>query len=115
MLVLAQATQTPLDLPEIDWRAIAPELALVAAGVVTVLWVAFAPRQRGAVAVLSLLGLAVTAGLTAWNWDLQRVAFDGAFAADGITRYARVVLLAVGVLATLMIAHDARSDRDVPP
>jgi NADH-quinone oxidoreductase subunit N len=49
----------------------------------------------------------VAAGLTAWNWDLARVAFEGAVSLDGITRYARVVLLAVGVLATLMAAQES--------
>jgi NADH-quinone oxidoreductase subunit N len=111
--VLAQAAPA-LELPKIDWRAAAPEVALLVAAVVTVLWVAFWPRQRAVVTTLSLLGLAAAAGLTAWNWDLERVAFEGAFAADGITRYSRAVLIAVGVLATLMAAHDSGRDRAEP-
>ena len=39
--VLAQAPQ--LGLPQVDWRAIAPELALLVTGVVVLLWVAFVP------------------------------------------------------------------------
>jgi NADH:ubiquinone oxidoreductase subunit 2 (subunit N) len=102
--LLAQATE-PLPLPRVDWRAIAPELALAGAAAVLLLVVAFWPgARRGLLAGLTLAGLAVAAGLTAWNWDLQRVAFDGAVSLDGITRYARVVLLAVGALATLMAA-----------
>jgi NADH-quinone oxidoreductase subunit N len=112
---LAQAVPPPLDLPEVDWRAIAPELALLGAGILAILWVAFAPRQRGVTAVLTLLGLGVAGYLTWWNWDLERVAFDGAFAADGITRYARMVLIGVGVIATLMVAHDEAGDRRTPP
>jgi NADH-quinone oxidoreductase subunit N len=115
LLPLAQAAPAPLDLPEVDWRAIAPELALLAAGVVTILWVAFLPRRRGPVVLLTMVGLVAAAVLTAWNWDLPRVAFEGAFAADGITRYARVVLLASGALATLLIAADQDEDRRVPP
>jgi NADH-quinone oxidoreductase subunit N len=103
---LAQANTQPLPLPQVDWRAIAPELALAAAGVVLLLVVAFWPQaRRGVLGGLTLAGLAVAAALTAWNWDLSRVAFDGAVSLDGITRYARVVLLAVGALATLMIAQ----------
>jgi NADH-quinone oxidoreductase subunit N len=103
--LLAQATE-PLPLPRVDWRAIAPELALAGAAAVLLLVVAFWPgARRGLLAGLTLAGLAVAAGLTAWNWDLQRVAFDGAVSLDGITRYARVVLLAVGALATLMAAQ----------
>jgi NADH-quinone oxidoreductase subunit N len=116
---LAQANTQPLPVPQVDWRAIAPELALAAAGVVLLLVVAFWPRaSRNALAGLTVAGLLVAGVLTAWNWDVQRVAFDGAVSLDGITRYARVVLLAVGVLATLMVAQgDAREGEpdDTPP
>jgi len=116
--LLAQAAE-PLPLPQIDWRAIAPELALAGAAVVLLLVVAFWPgARRGVLAGLTLAGLAVAAALTVWNWDLQRVAFEGAVSLDGITRYARVVLLAVGALATLMAAQDrGRGDpeEEAPP
>jgi len=115
--VLAQsATQAPIDLPEIDWRGIAPELALAGAGVVLLVVVAYWPNaRRGILAALTLAGLAVAAGLTAWNWDITRTAFEGSVALDGITRYARVILLAVGALATLMAASEGRRDREEPP
>jgi NADH-quinone oxidoreductase subunit N len=115
--VLAQsAAATPLTLPQIDWRAIAPELALAGAGVVLLLVVAYWPNaRRGVLAGLTLAGLAVAAWLTAWNWDIQRVAFEGAVSLDGITRYARVILLAVGALATLMAADAGGRDRQEPP
>jgi NADH-quinone oxidoreductase subunit N len=116
---LAQANTEPLPVPQVDWRAIAPELALLVAAVVLLLVVAFWPRAgRGLLAGLTLAGLATAAVLTAWNWDLERVAFEGAISLDGITRYATAVLLAVGVLATLMIAQgDAREGEpdDSPP
>jgi NADH-quinone oxidoreductase subunit N len=116
---LAQVNTQPLPLPEVDWRAIAPELALAVAGVVLLLVVAFWPRAgRGVLAGLTLAGLTAAAALTVWNWDLERVAFEGAVSLDGITRYARAILLAVGVLATLMIAQgDTREDQadDSPP
>ncbi|HEX4908204.1 MAG TPA: NADH-quinone oxidoreductase subunit NuoN [Actinomycetes bacterium] len=120
---LAQANTQPLPVPEVDWRAIAPELALLVAGVVLLLVVAFWPKAgRNVLAGLTLTGLAVAAALTAWNWDLERVAFEGAISLDGITRYARAVLLAVGVLATLMVvqgdvtgrAGDSPEDRPAP-
>jgi len=120
---LAQVNTEPLPLPQVDWRAIAPELALLVAGVVLLLVVAFWPKAgRNVLAGLTLAGLAVAAALTAWNWDLERVAFEGAISLDGITRYARAVLLAVGVLATLMVvqgdvtgrAGDFPEDRPAP-
>ena len=107
MHLLAQIVDTPLPAPQVAWRAIAPELALAGAGVVLLMVVAFWPNaRRGTLAALTLAGLAVAAGLVAWNWDLRAVAFDGAVSLDGITRYARVVLLAVGVLTTLMAVAD---------
>jgi NADH-quinone oxidoreductase subunit N len=116
---LAQANTQPLPLPQVDWRAIAPELALLVAGVVVLMVVAFRPGSgRGVLAGLTLAGLAAAAALTAWNWDLERVAFEGAVSLDGITRYARAVLLAVGALATLMVAQgDTRQGEpdDSPP
>ncbi|MGH2815896.1 MAG: NADH-quinone oxidoreductase subunit N, partial [Actinomycetota bacterium] len=116
---LAQANTQPLPVPQVDWRAIAPELALLVAGVVLLLVVAFRPGAgRGLLAGLTLAGLVVAGALTAWNWDLERVAFEGAVSLDGITRYARAVLLATGVLATLMVAQgDSREGEpdDSPP
>jgi NADH-quinone oxidoreductase subunit N len=115
--LLAQANTEPLPLPQVDWRAIAPELALLVAGVVLLLVVAFWPTAgRNVLAGLTLAGLAVAGALTAWNWDLERVAFEGAISLDGITRYARAALLAVGVLATLMVAQgDVAGGSGDPP
>jgi NADH-quinone oxidoreductase subunit N len=109
--VLAQAAEAPLNLPEIDWRAVAPELALAATGLVALLVVAWWPHvRRSLLAGLCLAGLAVSAGLTWWNWDLTRTAFEGAVALDGLTRYALLVLLAVGALAVVMAASDRDPD-----
>jgi NADH-quinone oxidoreductase subunit N len=116
--LLAQIADSPLEAPQIAWRAVSPELALAAAGVTLLLVIAFWPdARRSLLAALTLVGLAVSAGLVAWNWDLSQVAFGGAVSLDGITRYARVVLLAVGALTTLMAAQDqdVERDRQAPP
>jgi NADH-quinone oxidoreductase subunit N len=109
--LLAQIADSPLPAPQVAWRAIAPELALAGAGVVLLMVVAFWPNaRRGTLASLTLVGLAVAAALVGWNWDLRTVAFDGAVSLDGITRYARVVLLAVGALTTLMAAAEGSGE-----
>jgi NADH-quinone oxidoreductase subunit N len=114
--VLAQAAETPLNLPQIEWRAVAPELALAVTGLVALLVVAWWPRaRRDLLAAICLAGIAVAAWLTWWNWDIAKTAFEGAVALDGITRYARLVLLAVGALAVLMAAEDGSRDPDAPP
>ena len=66
MHVLAQIADAPLPTPEIAWRAIAPELALAGAGVVLLMVVAFWPNaRRSLLALLTLAGLALAAGLVA--------------------------------------------------
>ncbi len=116
MHVLAQAAETPLNLPQIEWRAVAPELALAVTGLVALLVVAWWPRaRRDLLAAICLAGIAAAAWLTWWNWDIAKTAFEGAVALDGITRYARLVLLAVGALAVLMAAEDGSRDPDAPP
>jgi NADH-quinone oxidoreductase subunit N len=113
--LLAQTADVPLDAPQIAWRAIAPELALAGAGVVLLMVVAFWPNaRRSLLALLTLAGLAVAAGLVAWNWDLSAVAFGGAVSLDGITRFSRVVLLAVGALTALMAAAEGSGERRQP-
>jgi NADH-quinone oxidoreductase subunit N len=114
--VLAQAAETPLNLPQIDWRAVAPELALAGTGLLVLLVVAWWPHaRRGLLAAACLAGIAVAAWLTWWNWDMAKTAFEGAVALDGITRYARLVLLSVGALAVLMATQDGASDPEAPP
>jgi NADH-quinone oxidoreductase subunit N len=114
--VLAQAAEAPLNLPQIDWRAVAPELALAGTGLLVLLVVAWWPRaRRDLLAGACLAGIAVAAWLTWWNWDLAKTAFEGAVALDGITRYARLVLLPVGALAVLMAAQEGSSDPEEPP
>jgi NADH-quinone oxidoreductase subunit N len=116
LLAQTAAPLPPLPAPQIAWRAIAPELALASAGAVLLMVVAFWPNaRRSLLASLTLAGLAVAAGLVAWNWDLSAVAFGGAVSLDGITRYARVILLAVGALVALMAAADEGDDRVGPP
>jgi NADH-quinone oxidoreductase subunit N len=116
LLAQAAGAASPLNFPAVAWRAIAPELALAVAGVVLLLVVAWAPNaRRGFLATLTLIGLAVAAAFTAWNWGHSSVAFDGAISLDGITRYTRLILLAVGALATLMAAQEGARDRDSPP
>ena len=107
MHLLAQIADSPIPAPEIAWRAIAPELVLAGAGVVLLMVVAFWPNaRRGVLALLTIAGLAVAAGLVAWNWNRPAVAFGSAVSLDGITRYARVILLAVGALTALMAAAE---------
>ena len=50
---LAQVNTQPRPLPQVDWRAIAPELALAGAAVVLLLVVAFWPGARRGLATCS--------------------------------------------------------------
>ena len=92
--------------PEIAWRSIAPELALVGGGLLTLLIDAFRPRVRRD--VLAALTLA-SVGLAAWfTFDLHNrraVVMQGTYAVDGVSLFAKLILLATCAMAVLISYH----------
>ena len=99
--------------PEIAWRAIAPELALVGGGVLTLLIDAFRPRVRRS--ILAVLTLA-TVGLSAWfTFDLhdkRAVVMQGTVAVDGVSLFANLILLATCAM-TVVISYHYLSRRNI--
>ena len=92
--------------PEIAWRAIAPELALVGGGLLALLIDAFRPQVRRA--VLAYLTLA-TVGLASWfTFDLhdrREVVMQGTVAVDGVALFSKMILLATCAMAVLISYH----------
>ncbi len=99
--------------PEIAWRAIAPELALVGGGVLTLLIDAFRPRVRRS--ILATLTLA-TVGLSAWfTFDLhdkRAVVMQGTVAVDGVSLFSNMILLATCAM-TVVISYHYLSQRNI--
>jgi NADH-quinone oxidoreductase subunit N len=92
--------------PAIAWHAIAPELALVGGGLLTLLIDAFRPRVRRD--VLAGLTLA-TVGLAAWfTFDLhtkRAVAMQGTFVVDGVALFAKLILLSTCAMTVVISYH----------
>jgi NADH-quinone oxidoreductase subunit N len=99
--------------PEIAWRAIAPELALVGGAILTLLIDAFRPHVRRS--VLATLTLA-TVGLSSWfTFDLKdhrAVVMQGTLAVDGVALFGKLILLATCAMAVL-ISYHYLSDRRI--
>ncbi len=95
--------------PEIAWRAIAPELALVGGGLLTLLIDAFRPKvRRQILATLTLM----TVGLAAWfTFDLhdidkhRAVVMQGTVAVDGVSLFANMILLATCAMTVVISYH----------
>ena len=92
--------------PEIAWRAIAPELALVGGGLLALMIDAFRPHvRRDFLAGLTL----ATVGLAAWfTFDLhdtRAVVMQGTVAVDGVALFAKMILLATCAMAVLISYH----------
>jgi NADH-quinone oxidoreductase subunit N len=111
---LAQAAQTgpdaPLPTPPLVFQPLVPELVLFGAGIVGLLYEAFARRSSRVVhLVLALTGL-IGAGVIAirlWSWTGETTVLGGAIAADRFTVVATVVLVVAAVFGCLFYTHDA--------
>jgi len=89
--------------PVVNFKAVCPEIAMAVAGLILLLVAAFGPSVRaGVFKALSLAGIAVAGGLTAWIWTGHTVAFSRMIASDGVAMYARAILLSVAALVVLM-------------
>ncbi|GIJ23390.1 NADH-quinone oxidoreductase subunit NuoN [Micromonospora lutea] len=99
---------TELELPPIDYAAIAPILIMLVAAVVGVLIEAFVPRRLRHPVQLPLALLAVLAALTmvVVNAD-KRVITIGVIAVDGPTLFLQGAILALSAVALLLLGERA--------
>jgi NADH-quinone oxidoreductase subunit N len=99
--LIAQAT---VKGPPIDWEALSPMIALTA-GACIVLLVGLARSsfvRQNVVPVLTLLTLAVTAGLCIWQWDVNEAIIAKAMVVDNLTLALTLIFVAGGILAVLL-------------
>ena len=99
--LIAQATAKG---PPIDWEALSPFIALTT-GACVVLLVGLA-RSRfvrsNVVAVLTLVTLAVTAGLAVWQWDINEAIIARALVVDNLTLALTLIFVVGGFAAVLL-------------
>jgi NADH-quinone oxidoreductase subunit N len=92
--------------PEIAWRAIAPELALVGGGLLTLLIDAFRPRvRRDVLAGVTLASVGLAAWFTFDLHDKREVVMQGTLAVDGVALFAKMILLATCAMTVLISYH----------
>jgi NADH-quinone oxidoreductase subunit N len=102
MNLLAAAT---LKGPHVDFAGLSPLIALLG-GAVIVLLVGLLGRKEAreqAVPALSLVVLAVSLGLTIWQWGAQKSIVAGALRIDDLALVLNIVLIAGGA-ATVLLA-----------
>jgi NADH-quinone oxidoreductase subunit N len=106
---LAQASgASAIPTPHIEWLPILPELVLVGAGLVTLLYEAFAPRSMRAIHLaISLAGIAGAgyAAIALWDWTGEATVLAGAVAADRYAVAARLLLLGIAAIGLLFGTH----------
>jgi NADH-quinone oxidoreductase subunit N len=104
-LLAAAAVRAPV----IDWPTFSPIIALTAGGCVVLLagLLRSPAMRRHGVPVLALLTLAVTIGLSIWQWGENKTIVDGALAMDDLTRALTMFFCAGAAGAVLMSWREA--------
>ncbi|MGQ7245571.1 NADH-quinone oxidoreductase subunit N [Salinicola sp. V024] len=90
-----------------------PEISLTLGAVIIVLFATFARQQQHHwAAVLALLTIALSAGLTLAQWDgPPRLTFSGVWALDGMAISSKLVVLIAGALVVAMSPEWMQTDR----
>jgi NADH-quinone oxidoreductase subunit N len=108
--VIAAATVSG---PHIDWAALSPLVALTAGACVVLL--AGLARSSFArtvvVPVLTLIALGVTAGLSIWQWDDNKVIVAGALKIDDLSLMLTLIFV-VGAMAAVFLAWRSLAARE---
>ena len=110
--------QQTLQLPEINFPLILPELIVAAFGTLVMLYDCFFPNQRATTATISIVGLvgAAVACIYLWtNGDAvnSAVNFNGMIAFDGLRMSFTLVFLLVSIL-TILISTVWVENEDLP-
>ena len=102
---LAQAKVNP---PAIAWEALSPLLALTIGGCVILLAGLLRSRSArvGAVPLLTIVTLAVTAGLAIWQWGTSVDLISAALRMDNLAWAMTVIFCVSGILAVLLSLRD---------
>ncbi len=104
-------------LPDLDWWAIAPILAMTITACLVLVVDLIVPRtpHQTHLAVISLIGLVITAVLSVALWDYNHTsAFGGMVAADNLTQFFNVIFVVI-VAATILMSHDQLDREDFHP
>ncbi len=109
-VIAPPVVEAPIPTPELVFQPILPEIALCVAGIVGMLYEAFARRgTRSVHMAIAMIGL-FAAGLAAvrlWNWDGVPFVMGDTVAVDRFSVLATVVLVLVAAFACIFATHEA--------
>ncbi len=96
----------PFVTPSVEWRAVSPELALVAGGLIVLLADAIAPAiRRATLAAIALASIGLASWFTLGLSDVRAVVMGGSLAVDGVALFSRLILLTVAAMSILISYH----------
>src|SRR5262245_55372971 len=106
-----------LTLPELDFWALSPVLAMTLTGCLVLLVDLFAPPRRSqtVLALVALLGLAVTAVFSVLLWDYNQTAsFAGTYIADNFSQAFNLLFVIIAAV-TVLLSHEQLEREDFHP
>lgn len=103
-----------LTAPNVNLQAVLPEMIVALTGIIVMLYDSFVPKQRGVTTVLSLLGLAVSAGFLISMWTgTPQVSWNGMITNDNLRMsFSIVALLTTAV--TILISSVWVDNESIP-
>src|SRR5512143_4282364 len=96
-----------------DFVTIAPFVAVVLTAAAVIVVDIIVPGSRRMAIATALIGLAITAVVTALTGQSRATAFGGAYTVDALTTFLDLLFLAIAAL-TILFAPDYLEPRDLP-
>jgi NADH-quinone oxidoreductase subunit N len=102
---------TDFNAPDIDYAGLSPVIALTA-GLCVVLLVGLVPRLGGRfpMAYLTIVVLAITAGLSIWQWDQNQDLVAGALRLDAFGLAATLIACLAAAIATFLSIREPAAE-----
>ncbi|HEY5197985.1 MAG TPA: NADH-quinone oxidoreductase subunit N [Solirubrobacteraceae bacterium] len=104
MNVVAASGAPSLKGPHVDFAALGPIEALLVGSIVVLMLGLLRSRRirHDVIPLITLITLAVTIGLTIWQWHDDKPVIAGAMSIDGLSLVLTLVIASAGVAATLL-------------
>ncbi|MFC2030810.1 NADH-quinone oxidoreductase subunit N, partial [Chloroflexota bacterium] len=101
-----------ISIPSMNLIVVAPEMVVLLCALLVMVVDLFLPAQhRSRLAWLSLVGVAVAAGLTFYLWDGRDAALQDMLSADGYAMFLKLVILSAAALVILFSVEYAEHTR----
>jgi NADH-quinone oxidoreductase subunit N len=96
-----------------DFQMISPLVAGILTAIAVVIVDLIAPGRRGPAIATALIGLAITAALTAWVGTMPGTAYDGSYTVDALTTFLDLLFVVI-IALTITFGPDYFDTRGLP-